>query len=104
MRSQGVYFERDLGVIVLCIMFLVSCIFFNKCLYFSSYMAGHFLDRLVCPSFCVMLGDMHVSYFKNDANTHSPGKIISAQCLHCQIAVFQFVINWCLVQKYVEAM
>ena len=44
-RSQGVYFERDLGVIVLCIMFLVSCIFFNKCLYFSSYMAGYLLDR-----------------------------------------------------------
>ena len=31
-RSQGVYFEGDWGVIVLCTMFLVSCIFFNKCL------------------------------------------------------------------------
>ena len=34
-RSQGDYFEGDWGVIVLCTMFLVSWIFFNKCLYFS---------------------------------------------------------------------
>ena len=34
MRSQGACFERDWGVIVLCTMFLVSCIFFNKCLFF----------------------------------------------------------------------
>ena len=26
-------------------MFLVSCIFFSKCLYFSYYMAGYLLDR-----------------------------------------------------------
>ena len=44
-RSQGVYFERDWGIIVLCTMFLVSCIFFNKSLYFSYYMAGYLLDR-----------------------------------------------------------
>ena len=31
-RSQGAYFEEDWDVIVLCKMFLVSCIFFNKCL------------------------------------------------------------------------
>ena len=31
--------------LVLCTMFLVSCIFFNKCLYFSYYMAGYLLDR-----------------------------------------------------------
>ena len=43
MRHQGTYFERDQGVIVLCAMFLVSCIFFNKCLYFSYYMAGYVL-------------------------------------------------------------
>ena len=40
-RSQGAYFEGDWGVIVLCTVFLVSCIFFNKCLYFSYYMTGH---------------------------------------------------------------
>ena len=34
-RSQGAYFEGDWGIIVLCTMFLVSCIFFNTCLYFS---------------------------------------------------------------------
>ena len=32
MRSQGAYFEGDWGVIVLCTVFLVSCIFFNTCL------------------------------------------------------------------------
>ena len=34
-RSQGAYFEGDWGVIFLGTMFLVSCIFFNKRLYFS---------------------------------------------------------------------
>ena len=43
-RSQGTYLEGDRGVIVLC-TFLVSYIFFNKCLYFSYYMAGYLLDR-----------------------------------------------------------
>ena len=34
----GAYFKGDWGVIVLCTMFLVSCIFFNKCLlYFISH-------------------------------------------------------------------
>ena len=33
------------AIIVLCTMFLISCIFFNKCLYFSHYMAGYLLDR-----------------------------------------------------------
>ena len=32
-KSQGAYFEGDWGVIVLCAMFLASCIF-NKCLFF----------------------------------------------------------------------
>ena len=44
-RSQGAYFEGDWGVIVLGTMFLVSCIFFNKCLNFSYCVAGYFLDR-----------------------------------------------------------
>ena len=44
-RSQGAYFEGDWGIIVLCTMFLVSCIFFNECLYFSYHMAGYLLDR-----------------------------------------------------------
>ena len=44
-RSQGAYFEGDWSIIVLCTMFLVSCNFFNKCLYFSYHMAGYLLDR-----------------------------------------------------------
>ena len=44
-KSQGAYFEGDWGTIVLCTMFLISCIFFNKCLYFSYYMAEYLLDR-----------------------------------------------------------
>ena len=35
-------------------MFLVSCIFFNKHLYFSYYMAGYLLDR-TCISWCPCL-------------------------------------------------
>ena len=33
-RSKGAYFEGDWGTIVRCTVFLVSCIFFNKCLFF----------------------------------------------------------------------
>ena len=44
-RSQGAYFERDRSIIVLCTLFLVSCVFFNNCVYFSRYVAGYFLDR-----------------------------------------------------------
>ena len=35
----------DWGVTVLCTMFLVPCIFFNKYFYFSDYMVGYLLDR-----------------------------------------------------------
>ena len=44
-RSQGAYFKGDWGVIVLCTMFLVTCIIFNKCLYSLYYMAGYLLDK-----------------------------------------------------------
>ena len=44
-RVQGAYFEGDWSSIVLCTMFLITCIFFNKCLYFSYDMAGYLLDR-----------------------------------------------------------
>ena len=44
-RSQGAYFEGDWGITVLWTMFLVNCIFFKKCLYFSYYMAGYLQDR-----------------------------------------------------------
>ena len=42
-RSQGAYFEGDWGIIVLWTMFLVSCTFFNKCLYFP-YPPGQMLS------------------------------------------------------------
>ena len=45
-RSQGAYSEGNWGIIVLCTMFLVSCIFFKKYLHFSYCMAGYLLDRL----------------------------------------------------------
>ena len=34
-RSQNANFEGDWSIICLCTMFLISCSFFNKCLYFS---------------------------------------------------------------------
>ena len=34
-RSQDAYFEGDGGIIFLCTVFLVSCIFFSICLHFS---------------------------------------------------------------------
>ena len=43
-RFQGAYFEGDWGIIVLCTMFLVSCISINVSI-FSHYMAGYLLDR-----------------------------------------------------------
>ena len=43
--SQGAYFKGEWGVMVLCAMFLISCFFFYKCLNFSQYMDGCFLDR-----------------------------------------------------------
>ena len=45
-RSQGAYFEGGWGIIVLCTMFLVTCILLNRCLYFSYYMTGCCLDKL----------------------------------------------------------
>ena len=44
-RSQGAYTEGDWGIIVLCTMFLVLCMFLKKGLYFSYNMAGYLLDR-----------------------------------------------------------
>ena len=43
---QGHTFEGDWSVIVLYTVFLVSCIFFNKCLCFTYYMAGYLLGHL----------------------------------------------------------
>ena len=46
-RAQSAYFEGTEASLsyVQYFLCLLSCIFFNKCLYFSYYMAGYFLDR-----------------------------------------------------------
>ena len=44
-RSQNAYFEGNWSIIVLCTVFLVSCIFFNKYLYFPYYKGGYLLHR-----------------------------------------------------------
>ena len=62
-RSQSAYSEGDWDTVVLCTMFLVSCIFFNKCLFFmlrgwipsgqKSYMPNFF------PPFMYILQGLH---------------------------------------------
>ena len=42
-RSQGAYFKR--GLRHHCPVYNDSCVFFNKCLYFSFYMTWYLLDR-----------------------------------------------------------
>ena len=44
-KSQGAYFEGGWGIIFLCTMFFVPCVFFNKCPYFSYYVDEYLLDR-----------------------------------------------------------
>ena len=49
-RSQGACFEVDWGIIALYTMFLVSCIFFTKCLYFSITWLDSFWTDLIYVS------------------------------------------------------
>ena len=44
------WLKGDWGITVLCTVLLVSCIVFNKCLYFSQYMAAYLLDRPCTPN------------------------------------------------------
>ena len=46
-RSQGAYFEGNWGIIVLCTMFLVSCIFFNKSSIFHITWLNTFWTNLI---------------------------------------------------------
>ena len=66
-RSQGAYFEGDWGIIVLCTVFLISCIFFNKRVYNTCYnlflitailpsVRCHFIVTLICIS--LMINDV----------------------------------------------
>ena len=68
-RSSGAYFE---GVIVLC-TFLVSGTFFNKCLYFSYYIAEYFWTDLVFP--------FHASHHCLHSGVHCFGEIYCSNCL-----------------------
>ena len=42
-RSQGTTFEGEWGITVLCTVFLVSCLFFNKCLYFWPWLMAQWI-------------------------------------------------------------
>ena len=59
-RSQGACFERDWSIIVLCTLFLVSCVFFNKRFYFSCYVAGYFMD--MSPKLNRYFGNIKVNW------------------------------------------
>ena len=52
-RSQGAYFQGEWDPIVLCILSLVSCIFFNKCLCFSYDMGGPVYSRQTSACMCL---------------------------------------------------
>ena len=87
-RSQGAYFEGAWGVDVLCTMFLVSLIFFNKCLYFSYYMAGYFLDRpciLISASVQECAGERNFTF-----PSKSPRRVNSA-AINCIDSAATFV-------------
>ena len=65
LKSQGAYFKGDWGIIVLCTMFLASCIVFSKCLNFSCYMAGYLLDRtcIYISTILYLLSNLGKIYF-----------------------------------------
>ena len=75
-RFQGAYFDGDWGVIILCTMFLVSCIFFSKCLYFSYYLAGYSLDR---PSIITIYSEV----WNKRVIAPSKGKMSMTEVLGC---------------------
>ena len=53
-KSQGAHYEGDWGVIVLCTIFLVLCIFLNSCLYFFNIRwLDTFQTDLVCICLCI---------------------------------------------------
>ena len=71
MSSQGAYFEGGWGI-VLCTMFLVSCIISNKCICFSYYISGYILDNKLFIHIYYMLlyiiyNTCYISYIVNSA-------------------------------------
>ena len=70
-RSQSAHFEGDRGVIALCTMFFVPCIFFSKCLYFfhSARLDTCWTD-LVYSTYCMpSAAESHFRYI-NSVNPH----------------------------------
>ena len=57
------------GLRLHCPVYNVSCIFFNKCLYFSYYIAGYFLGRSciytysVCTNYIIHIIHMHTHMY-----------------------------------------
>ena len=74
-RFQGAQFEGDWGVIVLCTMFPVSCIFFNKCLFFL--LCGWILSGQTIYAYTIYVytrvyvcGDCKYRYMQTHIYTH----------------------------------
>ena len=86
-RSQGGYFEGDWGITVLCTMFLVSCILFNICLYFSYYVTGYLLDG---PCTYTLLKDSLL------VNSHTHSSITTS---HIHLCVWERTFKFCSLNK-----
>ena len=91
-RSQGSYLEGDWGIIVLCTMFLVSCIFFNKCLYFSCYVAGYLLDRLCIYTYiCICI------YVYTHIHVYH---IVKRMYIHIHIYIYLYLYTYVCIYIY----
>ena len=68
-----------------CMVFLVSCIFFNKCLYFSHYMAGYLLDG---PCIFFPFYSFKVWFQANSTAGYSRGGLGTMKhCWYCDICI-----------------
>ena len=83
-RSQGAYLEGDWSIIVLYTMFLVSCIFFNKCLCFSYYMAGYLLDR---THMCMLSLKLSFHQKKKKERERERERKTTWNCLECIVGI-----------------
>ena len=54
-RSQGAYLEGDQGVIVLCTVFLVSCISIHVSMFLATWLDTFWTDRIIWTVLCAML-------------------------------------------------
>ena len=88
-RSSAMYFEGHWGVFDVCTMFLVSYIF-NKCLYFSYYMAGYLLDK---PCIC----------FRKVGHLMSVSSSLSVSVGHWKARIRLFYLARLLSQQFLLA-